>query len=343
MNQQDGGFVYVQTNDADNNKVAVFQRGRGGRLERVGAYLTGGKGSGAPHLPSQSSVVLSNGRLFVTNAGSDDITVFAAEGERLVSLDRASSGGSVPRSVAVHGERVYVLNTAGEPNVSGFALKAGERLVPVSGSTGVIGVGSDPAQVAFSSDGRTLLVTDRASDSIHAFAVGDDGLLKDAVTHPSSGATPYGFDVTANGVLVVTEAAGAQVGKASASSYRLDAPAQLAPVSEAVGNTRSEVCWAVISKDGRTVFVTNFGDGTISTYEIAEDGSIVLREAVAATTIDGQPGIRDEALSSDGRYLYALHADSGQVFGWEVGSGGTLAPVGSANGLPLTAAGLAAS
>jgi 6-phosphogluconolactonase len=343
MNQQDGGFVYVQTNDADNNEVAVFQRGSDGRLERLDAYLTGGKGSGAPHLPSQSSVVLSSGRLFVTNAGSDDITVFAAEGERLVPLDRASSSGSAPRSVAVHGERVYVLNAEGEPNVSGFALEAGVRLVPVSGSTQLIGSGSDPAQVAFSPDGRTLLVTDRASDSIHAFAVGDDGTLNDAVTHPSSGATPYGFDVTADGVLVVTEAAGAQVGKASASSYRLDAPAQLEPVSGAVGNTRSEVCWAVISKDDRTAFVTNFGDGTISTYEIAEDGSIVLREAVAATTIDGRPGIRDEALSSDGRYLYALHADSGQVFGWEVESDGTLAPVGSANGLPLTAAGLAAS
>jgi hypothetical protein len=55
------------------------------------------------------------------------------------------------------------------------------------------------------------------------------------------------------------------------------------------------------------------------------------------------PGIRDEALSSDGEYLYALHADTGQVFGWKVGAGGELAAVGSANGLPLTAAGLAAS
>jgi 6-phosphogluconolactonase (cycloisomerase 2 family) len=99
----------------------------------------------------------------------------------------------------------------------------------------------------------------------------------------------------------------------------------------------------VISKDGRFVFVTNFGDGTISTYEIAGDGSIELREAVAATTVEGEPGIRDEALTSDGRFLYALHADTGRVFGWEVQNGGALAPLGSANGLPLTAAGLAAS
>jgi 6-phosphogluconolactonase (cycloisomerase 2 family) len=326
------GFVYVQTNDADHNEVVVFGRNGDGTLERLGSYLTGGKGSGAPHLPSQKSVVLDGDRLFVTNAGSDDVTVFAVEGEELRVVDRLASGGSTPRSVAVRADSVYVLNTGGEANVA---------LVGASAVT--LPEGSDPAQVAVTPDGRTLLVTDRASDSIHAFAVGEDGAIGDRVTHRSSGATPYGFDVTADGVLVVTEAAGAQVGKASASSYRLDGPAQLAPVSGAVGNTRSEVCWAVVSNDGRVAFVTNFGDGTISTYAIGSDGSIELRDAVAATTVDGKPGIRDEALTSDGQYLYALHADTGRVFGWKVAAEGKLAAVGSANGLPLTAAGLAAT
>jgi 6-phosphogluconolactonase len=339
MKLQTGGFVYVQTNDADHNEVVVFARRSGGELERLGSHLTGGRGSGEPHLPSQSSVVLDGERLFVTNAGSGEVTVFAAAGDELALLDRVESGGSTPRSVAVHGDRLYVLNTGGEPNVAGFSLES-DRLVSVEGSTR--NAGTDPAQVAFSPDGRTLLVTDRA-DKIHAFAVDGDGRLQDKVTHESSGATPYGFDLRADGVLVVTEAAGAQIGKASASSYKLGGPAKLAPVSGAVGSTRSEVCWAVISKDGQTVFVTNFADGTISTYAIAADGSIALREAVAATTVDGRPGIRDEALSSDGEYLYALHADTGRVFGWKVGAGGELSAVGSANGLPLTAAGLAAS
>jgi len=342
MSKQEGGFVYVQTNDADHNEVVVFARGVDGELERRASHLTGGKGSGAPHLPSQSSVVLEGDRLFVTNAGSDDVTLFAIDGENLRTLDRVPSGGSTPRSVAVRGKRVYLLNTGGEPNLAGFSLE-GDRLVEALGSIRSLGAGSDPAQVAFTPDDRSLLVTDRASDSIHAFVVDDEGLASDKVTHRSSGATPYGFDVRADGVLVVTEAAGAQVGKASASSYRLEGPAKLAPVSGAVGSTRSEVCWAAISKDGRTVFVTNFGDGTISTYAIGDDGSIEFREAVAATTVEDEPGLRDEALSSDGRYLYALHADTGQVFGWEVGAHGTLAALGSANGLPLTAAGLAAT
>jgi 6-phosphogluconolactonase len=326
------GFVYVQTNDAEHNEVIVFGRKADGSLERLSSYLTGGRGSGAPHLPSQSSVVLVDGRLFVTNAGSDDVTVFGVDRDQLRVLDRVPSGGSTPRSVAVHGDWVYVLNTGDDPNVA--------RL---GGTAVALPEGSDPGQVAFTPAARTLLITDRASDSIHAFAVGKNGALGERVTHRSSGATPYGFDVTADGVLVVTEAAGAQVGKASASSYRLGGPAQLAPVSGAVGSTRSEACWAVTSNDGRFVFVTNFGDGTISTYAIGADGSIDLREAVAATTVEGEPGIRDEALSSDGQYLYALHSDTGRVFGWKVGDEGSLAAIGSANGLPLTAAGLAAT
>jgi 6-phosphogluconolactonase len=331
------GFVYVQTNDAEQNEVVVFGRKANGALERLGAHLTGGEGSGAPHLPSQSSVVLDGSRLFVTNAGSNDVSVFVVDGAELRLLDRVPSGGSMPRSVAVHASWMYVLNTADEPNVAGFTVD-GARL----GSC-TLPQGSDPAQVGFSPDGSALLVTDRATDSIHAFAVDARGVAQDRVTHRSSGVTPYGFDVTADGVVVVTEAVGAQLGKASASSYKLNGGAQLAPVSGAVGNTRSEVCWAVVSNDGRVAFVTNFGDGTISTYAIGDDGSIELREAVAATTVDGRPGIRDEALSSDGQFLYALHSDTGRVFGWRVGDEGSLAAVGSANGLPPTAAGLAAS
>ena len=269
------------------------------------------------------------------------MTVFAIEDEALVALDRAPSGGATPTSIAVHGAQVYVLNAGGDPNVAGFRLE-GDRLVSSGGRHG-LGAPSDPAQVAFSPDGRTLLVTDRASNSIHAFAVDGDGVARPAARYPSSGATPYGFDFTPDGTMIVTEAAGAEVGKASASSYRVNGGGDLVPVSRAIRSTRSEVCWAVVSKDGRTAFVTNFGDGTISSYEIGADGSIALREAVAATTIEGEPGIRDEALSSDGRYLYALHADAGEVYAWKVGDGGSLVALGSANGLPATAAGLAAS
>jgi 6-phosphogluconolactonase (cycloisomerase 2 family) len=325
--------VYVQTNDADANEVIAFRGGTDGRIERTGAFPTGGKGTGKPHLASQSSVVLAGDRLFVANAGSSDVSVFATDGDGLALQDRFDSGGSTPTSIAVYGTTIAVLNAGGEPNVSVF--EGGKLTASCTLS------GSDPAQVSFSPDGGTLIVTDRATDSIHAFAVEDGRIADRPVTHPSSGATPYGFDFTPDGKLVVTEAAGAQVGKASASSYALAGPAKLNPISGPVGSTRSEVCWAVIGKDGRFAYVTNFGDGTISTYEIAGDGSISLRDPVAAETYTGEPGLRDEGLSEDGRFLYALHADRRRIFAWEVGKDGSLAAIGSADGLPATAAGLA--
>jgi 6-phosphogluconolactonase (cycloisomerase 2 family) len=335
--------VYVQTNDGARNEVVVFRRGADGRLARAGAIATGGRGSGQPHLQSQGSIALRNGWVLVTNAGSDDVSVLSTDNELPVLVECVASGGSAPTSVAVHDRLAYVLNAGGEPNVTGFEIGEDGRLVRLADATWPLPEGSDPAQVAFSPDGRTLVVTDRATDSIHAFAVGESGRIVDVITHPSSGATPYGFDFRPDGTLVVTEAAGAQIGKASASSYALASPARLQPVTGPVGNTRSEVCWAVVSRDGRYAFVTNYGDGTISTYAIADGGTIELRDAVAATTVDGGPGLRDEALSADGRFLYALHADARRVFGWEVGGDGTLTPVGSVDGLPATAAGLAAS
>jgi 6-phosphogluconolactonase len=335
--------VYVQTNDAAANEVLAFARDAGGALSAGERYATGGRGTGKPHLASQSSVVLAGDGawLLVANAGSDDVTLFAVDEDGLTLADRAPSGGTAPTSVAVHGALVYVLNN-GSASVSGFRIEE-RRLRPLPESTrSLSSPGADGAQAAFSPDGRTLVVTERGTNSISSFAVGEDGTLDGPSTIPSSGATPYGFDF-AGDALVVTEAFGGAVGAAAASSYTVAEPGRLAPVSGSVADTRSEVCWAVVTRDGRYAFVTNFGDGTISSYEVGEGGAIELLEPVAASTRLGEKGIRDEALSADGRFLYAIDADAQRVFGWKIGAGGALSPVVEITGVPETVAGLAAS
>jgi 6-phosphogluconolactonase len=339
------GRVYAQTNDAAGNQVIAYSRAEDGSLSQIGSYDTGGHGTGKPHLPSQGSIVLSDDgrRLIVANAGSDDVSVFEAGPDGLALVDRTSSGGRTPTSVAVHGSLVYVLNN-GSSNVTGFRIGSDGKLAPLPDSARPLSdAGADPAQIAFSPDGRTLVVTERGTNSIAAYAIDGEGYAEGPAVHASSGATPYGFDFTEEGHLVVTEAFGGEIGAAAASSYALPSPAALAPLSASVGDTRSEVCWAVVSKNGRFAYVTNFGDGTISSYAIEPDGRIELLDPVAATTVEGEKGVRDEALSSDGRYLYALDADARKVFGWHVRPDGSLAPVGAADGLPATVAGLAAS
>jgi 6-phosphogluconolactonase len=333
--------VYVQTNEPD-NRVLAFRRDPDGALVELGDYPTGGAGDATPHLTSQGSVVLTgDGRhLLVTNAASHDVSLYAVADDGLTLVATAPSGGEAPKSVAEHDGLVYVLNT-GTPSVAGFRI--GESgLEPVEGSERSLGPEADPAQVGFRPDGAALVVTDRGTDSIVVYPVQADGPLGPAAVHPSAGPTPYGFAFTRGGTLVVTEAFGAQTGKAAASSYALE-NGSIATVTSSVGNGRSEICWAVVSSDDRYAFTTNFADGAVSRYAIQPDGSLVLEDAAAATAVEGKTGLRDEGLSGDGQFLYAIDSDSRRIFGWSVGDAGALSPVGSWEGVPATVAGLAAS
>jgi 6-phosphogluconolactonase len=344
QNDQQQGAVYLQTNSAEKNEIVVYERAADGSLTQRGTYETGGRGTGKPHLPSQGSIVLSgDGRwLLAVNAGSDQVSLFKVEDRSLRLAHTVASGGSTPTSVAVRGNLVYVLNN-GSASIDGFVITDG-KLEPLGGSSRRLSAEeADGAQIAFSPDGRTLVVTERGTNSISTYLVDERGYAAGPTTIPSAGQTPYGFDFTEAGGLVITEAFGGDIGKAAASSYAVAAPGELKPVSGSVGDTRSEVCWAAVTKDGRFVYVTNFGDGTISSYGIQDDGAIKLAEAVAASTRLGEAGVRDEAISSNGRFLYALDADAQKVHGWSVGADGRLAAIGAFEGVPSTVAGLAAS
>jgi 6-phosphogluconolactonase len=335
--------VYVQTNEPDINRVIAFRREPDGALSALDPSPTGGAGDGVPHLTSQGSLILTgDGRhLLVTNAGSNDLSVFAVSVGGIELLQTVPTGGTAPKSVAEHDGLVYVLNT-GEPSLTGLRLGA-NGLEPLADSERSLSADADPAQVGFRPDGAALIVTERGTDSIVTYPVETSGLLGAPQVHASSGATPYGFAFTSGGgTLVVTEAFGAQTGKAAASSYAVD-HGSIAAVTRSAGNGRSEICWAVVSKDDRYAFTTNFADGAVSRYAIQSDGSIALDDAVAATAVEGQTGLRDEGLTADGRFLYAIDADSQRIFGWAVGDGGALSPVGSWEGVPATVAGLAAS
>ena len=66
------GFVYVQTNEPERNRLLAFRRADDGTLTPAGDYETGGAGDGKPHLTSQGSVVpTGDGRyLLVTRPGT---------------------------------------------------------------------------------------------------------------------------------------------------------------------------------------------------------------------------------------------------------------------------------
>ena len=167
--------VFVQTNDAASNQVVVFSRGEDGGLASIATHDTGGRGTGSPHLPSQGSVLAADGRVFVVNAGSDDLSVFAIDPDGLALVDRAPAGPS-PRSVAVRGDLVYVLGAGG---LVGFRLDAVGKLAQIAGAERPLSKSeADGAQVSFTPGGDRLVVTERVTDAISIYAVGTDGLLR---------------------------------------------------------------------------------------------------------------------------------------------------------------------
>src|SRR5919108_2797672 len=103
--------VFVQTNDPAGNAIAIFDRGPGGALSYVRSYATGGDGgraagSGSDPLASQGSLVLVPGAnlLLAVNAGSNTISVFTVDGDRLHLEQVLSSGGPFPVGFAVDGD-----------------------------------------------------------------------------------------------------------------------------------------------------------------------------------------------------------------------------------------------
>src|SRR5215218_1750593 len=324
------GAVYVQTNAAP-NEVITFRRDADGSLDRIESVATGGDGDGSPHLQSQGSVTLtSDGQyLLVTNAASADVSVFSVAADGSIELRERVHTGSTPRSVAERDGLVVVLNT-GEPGLASFRLNA-EGIARVEGGDQRLDAShTDPAQVAFSPDGSMIVITERGTDSIVTYEVAADGTFGASQSIESQGPTPYGFAFTSGGALVVAEAFRAAKGAAAASSYAL-VDGSLEPRTPSVGNGRSEICWAVITPDDRFAFTTNFADGAVSRFAIAADGSLSLEDAMAGIAVEGMPGLRDEDLSSDGHFLYAIDAE------------GSLEPIGSWEGVPATVAGLAAS
>ena len=102
-------------------------------------------------------------------AASDTASVFAiGDDGRLRLLDTFDSGGSTPISATIADRRIYVLN-AGSSTVAGFDL-LGDHVRPIAGGVHSLSAGAaGPAEVAIAPDGRHLVVTEKASNTLDTF------------------------------------------------------------------------------------------------------------------------------------------------------------------------------
>jgi len=304
------GAVFTQTNATAGNAVLIYRRSADGSLSAAGSVATGGTGTGAG-LGSQGAVTLSDDGnwLLVVNAGSNDVSSFSVGDGTLTLRGRASSGGTMPISVTVHDDLVYVLNAGGTGNISGLRLAADGSLSPIASSTrGLSTASAGPAEVRFDATGAWLVVTEKNTNKLDTWHVGANGLATGRVVNASSGITPFGFTFTNQGILAVSEAFGGAVNASATSTYTINADGTLHVISASVPTTETSACWAVATNNGRFVFVTNATSGSVSGYSVRQ-GQAELLKADGKSAVTGAAPT-DEAISQNSQFLYTVNGGS---------------------------------
>jgi 6-phosphogluconolactonase (cycloisomerase 2 family) len=320
-------LVFVQTAEATGNAIVELERTASGGLVQRAVVPTGGlggtlQGAVADQLASEGSLTYdaSTRLLYAVNSGSDTITVFALDGDRLVRRQVIASGGEFPVSVTARGGLVYVLNARGGGSLQGFVQSHGQ-LTAVPAWHRELGFAphptpefvSTPAQVAFTPDGARLVVSTKADgNSVLVYAVGHQGLAATPVT-TAVGAVPFGFVFDRAGNLVLTRA-----GAGTVSTYRIRPDGTLGLLDTRVTGGAA-VCW-VSGADG-AFFVSNTGSGTLSSYTEGARG--VLTKSGDVSTGAGPV---DSAVSADGDYLYVEAGVAAAVDVFRIGPHGSLTP-----------------
>src|SRR5260370_19334167 len=285
------GAVYTMDNATNGNHVLDYRRAANGAVTPAGVFETGGLGSGGG-LGNQGAVVLSRDGnwLFVCNAGSDEISLFALTPSGLVLADKESSGGRRPVSLAVHHNLLYVVNAGGavgdKDNVTGFIFASGKLFQRPNSTRALSADNTGPAQASFTRDGDTLIVTEKATGVIDTFTVDDNGLLDEHKTFASPVPTPFGFAVGRRDRIFVSEANAGVANGSSVSSYEVSDDGDLVGISIGVPTTESAACWVVITLDQRFAYTSNTGSGTISGFRVSSDGKLTLlnTDGITGTT-----------------------------------------------------------
>jgi 6-phosphogluconolactonase (cycloisomerase 2 family) len=385
------GVVFVATNHNNTsdpaqpaNQIAMYRRAADGQLSLVDYFATGGQGSGPAQrfagdgLGAGNSVRLStdNRWLFVTNAGSDTVSVFEVQRDGLRLTDVAptgdgSQGQRFPNSVTQHEDLVYVLNSADQGSIAGFRFNHELGiLTPIPGAMRIINGNQErfapdplfnPTQIAFTPDGSQLVVTikDGAAAGLIS-GVTPTGPGRDLVWNvdaqglPSADYVqtnldnrgPFGFSFDRNGNLLIAEFVGggpdmvngSETITGAAGSYTINGDGSLTPITPGVKNHQVDTCWLV--NNGAYAYGANYTSGTVSSYTIGDDGGLTLLESVAGETEhpENRQGSTplDARISQDGRFLYVVLPGSGKVAGWQIADNGSLAKLGEYPGLPQT-------
>ncbi|MBY0284580.1 MAG: lactonase family protein [Sphingomonas sp.] len=331
-----------------------------------------GQASAPNAFEGAGSVILTSGNtlLFATNGGDNSVSSFrVAAGGRLTLLDHKSTGEAVTgksgtaKSLAYSpaNHTLFVLHAFGPNHIRAFSESAGKLTLRTTGYSVNTATKTDriPTQLVLSPDQKFLLVdilfdfrpaanADGSAklvvanapdkDGLVVFPIDSRGTLRQPIFNDAGGAGPFfiGFLKGRPGTFLN----GYAVSDGVAISH-IDAKGRVTSTAPVQINTAagkpSELCWLAITADGKRVYATNFGYGSVTSFALDGDTLRILKDP-ANDPIPGDGTFRavngvvssgpsDSWLSPDDAFLYQIFGNASTMVGYRVGKDGSLAEV----------------
>lgn len=334
--EEDRGAVFVMTNAADGNQIQSYTRSEDGSLQWLASVATGGNGSGGTIDPlhSQGSLRLSEDHhlLFAVNAASGTISSFRVEGAHLTLADTVNSGGAFPSTLTQIGNLLYVLNSGGNGNISGFRVNPNGHLQPIPHSMrNLSGTSTSPTDIEFSPNGQFLAVVESSTNKLDLFRVFPNGTLSELVANSTPEHSPFAALFSPNGTLIVAGTAN------TISSFRVNWNGTINAITQSLPTNGTATCWSVITPNGHIVYAVNAGTSNIAGYTVSHTGALTpIADTIVGANPAGSTNL-DTAISRNGKFVYTLNAATGSIGIFSVQSDGTLLNLGQVTGLPASA------
>lgn len=319
---------FVVSNKANGNTIYQFTADKDGQYMTKGEYKTGGTGTGdleIPALKKDPTHPLANGddplisaysisssqdgqNIVVVNPGNATISLMKRdEAGKISAVNTAPATDLFPISVAVKGNHVAVASV-GDSNMKGsigLYKITDNMLIPLDNNRRDLN--ARPSTIRFSSNGKFVIVNELVTGKIKTFAMKDDQ-LSDApisvIDSPKADgrfqAIPVGFEL------------------------RAGANADILIMSEARFLTPE---YGLREGDGSVVQspLYSWQTGSLSTYKLANDGTLSLISADVLTGNDIEGGELANcwvALSPDGKTLWAANALSSSISSFDIAANG---------------------
>jgi hypothetical protein len=313
------GAVYFLFNPNGLNSVEAFSRNSTtGFVTYLGSFPSGGNGSAAIQ-GSQSHAVVANGSfLYAVNSGSGSFSTFRLDADgRPTLLATASSNGTRPVSIAIHGNLLFVLNQGivaapdvvpVDASIRGFLINSSGIPSPIVPDVAFSFASADaPSDVFFTGNGLRLAVLKSGAKAVETFDVAPSGALSNNQTvsvgnQPVGGAANSNLPWTGFAAVIGEEDTGLG---ASVVSFSASANLTIYPVS---ADDDMDPCWAVTSVSGERLWSSNFMPKSLTLYLVGANSTLTKSSTYTPPLNDTGPGSLDVDVSADARFLYRLRA-----------------------------------